>query len=882
MLHFHLVLSAVILAAPTQEQELVINPVPRALVAERTEQFTFEKDFAEFRALNQCRLALEDGALLVLSEGEDPYLARTMNMPGEQFRIRITMKTTHPGALACYWTTPSDPQFSERRVRSVHLVPDGTWQQYQFEFAAPGGLSHLRIDPGTQAGRYFIRSVEIIGFAYHPLEIDRAKQTKEGVLFRVRNRGNQPVRCRHRNEVFELAPQQSQEVLEPVVAKQVLEKVTIQIDAEGYPPVERSIYLYHDAAPARWSPLVPEGTSRFQVEICPEANVGRIRDNGKTLAVLAPLGAKADPRGPGLLGEIPSLRLQPHDGPGCLLAGEGLRVRIVPVGDELAIELWQEGVPFAASGTAAGAETSAEAGSEIEGPVVRVFGQLEQGLFAGLEYLGKGEPSSSKADIETKEHIRFAPDRLKVTMPLMVFVSSMLSTALTWEDMQLQPVYATPNFFDGSPEHRMSLRGRHIQATLKLGRERVEDCILWAVRKHGLPPLPEPPRTREEQSRLCLWALTEGPLRDANGWGHCVEPNWTRHFYVDMVSTIWHLSGQLPQVPDLVPNGAHIPNEAAWLLTGRAEQWLQHLRSRTEQLLRSQQPDGSFRYRGEFQRGHFEDTASGHCARPAALLLEAAYYLGDKQALEAGLKTLQYMKRFCVPRGAQTWELSLHTPDILASAELVRAYVRGYELTGNEDYLAEARRWALSGIPFVYQWGEYPVMVYATIPVYGATHWRAPNWMGLPVQWCGLVYAYAINSLAQYDQTVDWRHLARGILIAAQQMQVPLGAGPNAGLLPDAFRIQTQQRLGPFINPCAIVSLDRAVHGEIHRVVVAANDRHRVVAPFPIQIDGPTAIIVGKPGVAYQIVVDGQRILTIQSKGTDQILLDEIAGQGTP
>ncbi len=97
----------------------------------------------------------------------------------------------------------------------------------------------------------------------------------------------------------------------------------------------------------------------------------------------------------------------------------------------------------------------------------------------------------------------------------------------------------------------------------------------------------------------------------------------------------------------------------------------------------------------EFQRGHFEDTASGHCARPAALLLEAAYYLGDKQALEAGLKTLQYMKRFCVPRGAQTWELSLHTPDILASAELVRAYVRGYELTGNEDYLAEARRWAL-------------------------------------------------------------------------------------------------------------------------------------------------------------------------------------------
>ena len=55
---------------------------------------------------------------------------------------------------------------------------------------------------------------------------------------------------------------------------------------------------------------------------------------------------------------------------------------------------------------------------DCEGPVVRAQGALQQGLFAGLEYLGKGEPSSSNLDIETDEHIRFAPDPLKVTLPL--------------------------------------------------------------------------------------------------------------------------------------------------------------------------------------------------------------------------------------------------------------------------------------------------------------------------------------------------------------------------------------------------------------------------------------------------------------------------------
>jgi len=93
-----------------------------------------------------------------------------------------------------------------------------------------------------------------------------------------------------------------------------------------------------------------------------------------------------------------------------------------------------------------------------------------------------------------------------------------------------------------------------------------------------------------------------------------------------------------------------------------------------------------------------------------------------------------------VPRGAQTWEVPLHTPDILASAHLVRCYLYAYQLTGDADLLEQARYWAWTGVPFVYLEQPVPgdVGLYATIPVFGATQWVA-SWLGKPVQWCGLV-----------------------------------------------------------------------------------------------------------------------------------------------
>ena len=163
-------------------------------------------------------------------------------------------------------------------------------------------------------------------------------------------------------------------------------------------------------------------------------------------------------------------------------------------------------------------------------------------------------------------------------------------------------------------------------------------------------------------------------------------------------------------------------------------------------------------------------------------------------------------------------------------------------------------------------------MIYATTPVFGATNWRAPNWIGLPVQWCAGMYAYALGLLAPHEKTLDWAKLARGILISGEQQIYP--DGPLAGTLPDSFHLAGQQRRGPNINPCAFASLRMLLDGQVDSLAFAADGKHRVVSPFPVELRDGKAHIQAPKGLTYQIVVDGKRVLDIQSTGTDAVPLD--------
>jgi hypothetical protein len=215
--------------------------------------------------------------------------------------------------------------------------------------------------------------------------------------------------------------------------------------------------------------------------------------------------------------------------------------------------------------------------------------------------------------------------------------------------------------------------------------------------------------------------------------------------------------------------------------------------------------------------------------------------------------------------------LSLHTPDILAAAHLVEAHMIAYSLSGDTRYVEAARQWAASGLPFVYLRADKPVQNFASIPVFGASSWVAPNWLGKPVQWNGLLYAHAIARLAEHDDAFPWRHLARGIVIAAEQMQEV--DGPRLGCLPDYWFLSSGRGGGPAINPSVIQFAGARAWGEPTGLHAIVHDGHHVASPFPLILEKGAIRAISRPGIAYQMVIDGERIINMTGTGNDLISL---------
>jgi len=833
-----------LVASPGRAEQ--VNPYPPALITGgKLHSWTFDKDSAGWSAWNDCELSAAAGVLRINCTGDDPYLGVKVKLEGLGLMVKLRLKCASGGDGQIFWISDRHPGWAEKQSRHFPLIHDGEWHEYSVFLEIDGTVTSLRLDPGSQSGQVQAAWIEVYQARRHPLVIERVQALPSKVALGLRNTSDRAIEFSLAGQSAVIEGGKTVALEQALTGRQPFETCTVAIEPKAkagdmpLPAVRRSVVVFRPEAKGDWVELK---NASLAMQVARDGSGAKIERDGKLAAVLAPL-VLAD-------GNIPNLKLSKQSPDALEFTGEGIAVRLALRGDQI--------------------DASIQSDRDVEGPVLRAIGGLELGLFAGLEYLGKGESSSSKLDVETEDSLRFIPDRLKVTMPLMSCRTDRAAVALTWKDMTLQPAFASPNFVDGGDDHRMSLWGRKIEATILVAPMSLEETIVWAVQKMGgLPPLPKAPRDRQGQSDLAMKAIN-GPIAGEGGWGHCAEKSWVRQPYADIASTIWRLTGKAPTLDRLRPGGAHVRNDAIYFVTGRAEEWLAHKREEIKGNLAAQQEDGSFRYKGTYQRGHHEDTASGFCAQRAMVLVEGAHLTGDKAALDGAVKALDYIKRFDVPRGAQTWELSLHTPDILASAYLVWAYTRGYELTGRKDYLDQARRWAISGVPFVYLWGERPTMVYSTIAVYGATSWRAPLWIGLPVQWCGGVYAYALTLLAKHDKTLDWDRLARGILIAGQQMQPP--DGPMVGCLPDSFGLSDQRRNGPFINPSALVSLQLALDGEVDGLDVAADGRHRVVAPFRVSIRDGKAHIQGKAGLTYQALVDGKAV-EIKSVGQDVLEL---------
>lgn len=281
----------------------------------------------------------------------------------------------------------------------------------------------------------------------------------------------------------------------------------------------------------------------------------------------------------------------------------------------------------------------------------------------------------------------------------------------------------------------------------------------------------------------------------------------------------------------------------------------------------------------------------GTCARRAYEVLRFARMTGERKALEAGLKALKAMKKFNVPRAAQVWEIPVHTPDILASADAVEANIEGYLATGDKEWLEEAKRWAFSGLPFVYFWNvpEFPFMRYASIPVFGAT-WFTGSWFGRAVQWNGLRFAYALLKLSDYDSSFPWRKVAEGLTVSAMYQQEQ--EGEDVALWPDAISIITGKKVKWVFSPALILKCVYKLIGRdpepATKTIVANGNEIRITTrgeivsasiedgalrlslKYPTGQQGQIVIFGLKPRENFSIDVDGTKLQRLSKPGPDK------------
>ncbi len=482
-----------------------------------------------------------------------------------------------------------------------------------------------------------------------------------------------------------------------------------------------------------------------------------------------------------------------------------------------------------------------------------------QALLAGVEYLAD-EPSSSEADLTVPEHVRIVPAPYKLTFPLYAVVLQGKCLGVFWRhDDLVAAVHDSPDRTYDSGAHLFALwapgvgNGRDENALfvessfpldagsvlsasytiLGAAGESVVPALRSYVAHEGLPPVPSPAGGVDEAVELLAAGWTLSSVYTGDGlWRHAAGTQFSPHPAADAVAYMMWMTSRNPtpatlsRLNDAIARGteqleqgdpaaaggvAHVRWPSVNLVLGDLPLYLRGRRTNAYALLRGYDEEGILHYvpapdKPDYSSTHWTDHANGYAAQRLSPVLEAAMLTGDADLVDEAIalldkQTVLYARS--VPRGAQTWEVPLHTPDVLAAAHLLKCYVIGYELTGRRDLLDEAIYWAWTGLPFIYldPSTEGEVGDYAAIAVYGATNWVAPVWIGVPVQWCGLVYRSWLHRLAAHDPEGPWDQVARGITAGGILQTWPRSDTERRGLLPDAYSLTIQHRNDPGINP---------------------------------------------------------------------------------
>ena len=720
-------------------------------------------------------LKWQDGALMLQAGGDPQMYAKMDCLPKEKlsgtYRLRIYLRNGDGTFLETYLSTESafwqGPNFLKPES------PDPVTVELTFESKDP--LKTLRIDPSTNGGEFLIDKIELFAVEFSPLAVtlEPAWSSSEGTPYlQIVNKTKQPVTAKVNGNAKTFAPGPEKHVfgIGPRPAKTTIKSFSWTVEMPGFEPIKKSVTLIPEVpVTANWQTLK---VGAFQLRVSPEKNLVYVFKNGKNLgSVQKNLG---------------SIQLEP--------------------GTEISV-----GNGFV--------EFTNASGKPMSSPTLRINDPMKYALMPGIEMLEEGEWSSSKQDFQLgNDNIRVRPNPDWLTQQWMGIITLEGTFRMQWKNAKLQPEFAIPNYFDGTPDSRLGLElGAGDSVRLYLSdntdisafhvagvREQLANFSRKSVGKS---------KSKKEQFKMYRKALMEGPLYvEGKGWGHLVEHIAAREPYAGIASAVYLMGMKVPEFPQWTPGGAHVGNNTIYRVTGKEEDLRKLQIKSAGDVLNSMQPDGSFPFAGNpgLCQGWRQGAELGTCASRASCLLEGWQVTKEDKYLEAAKKVLDYCKRFQIPRGAQGWEMPLHTPDPLAGAHAVGAYTLAYKITKIESYRECALYWANSGLTYMYLWDtpERPFQYGAYIGVLGATHRNYPNWIGRPVQWIGTVYTNSLLDLAEIlpsEEAAFWTQMAEELTVSCERQIVD--EGDYTGLLPDSVDPVKNVRNGLFINPSAPVLL---------------------------------------------------------------------------
>ncbi|MDR2346069.1 MAG: hypothetical protein LBE18_08385 [Planctomycetaceae bacterium] len=878
---------------------------------------TFEKDLHGWLAERSARIYTNDNMLRIdtlktNSAENDPVISKSYNVVGSQIRLIIEIQTLTTSDLVVNWTTKESPTRDDNKKIIQKLNPDGEWHKIGFFLPVDDMLETVSIRFTSTSGMWAIRSISLYGHRTHPIRLQKISQFRqknpdgtERDMLRYSIRNNAPFAIKFLVE----QPQGVDEQMVTLSRNQTID-FGVPIKKNGNLAAVKLVLRTNDPAISDWFPRTvfpaflydpqPETNwittklGKYIFEISPDARIARISQNNEVVAIIAPIAhhngiipdfkQKKEPEIINATNIINVTKNNQHNIRHNISAAadnvysEKTQISFSSPAADLDISIINETIKFKiiSKQNIQDKKSSNETIIEpLEGPVVRLLGKLNSGLLPGIEFLESGDISSSAIDIKPPYNYRGKPNPIWLTMQMATLATDKIAATLTWNNTTLQPAFHSPNMVDYTSDHRMSLIGTVIDAELQIlptiDLKSKESAAIRSLRNYlknrELPDPPQSPRNSSEQLKLCLTGI-RGAIQSADGaaWGYATDPAWKRRPYADMISTIARLTTRTPQIKEIESGGADIANDAIYFLTENIEQWKTTRENSIKSITALRNPDGSYLFRSRFPEVESAATSYGLTAIRVLEIMEYVRYTGNKQLFESVKESLEFLIKCEVPRGGFYQDSPLHTPDILTAATLTWLFVWAYEYSNEQRYLEAANRFAISGLPFVYQWSNRDTMLYVTIPKLGGNSRGTPLWFGVSQPRTGIIYAYALAILSIYDKSIDWLKIATGILHATEKMQFT--NGNNIGCLPDMFNIDSQHGSTTGINPVAIAILRLTIEQKPGTLFILIDHGDRYVSPFPLKTTkrGIEAANV-PPEQFFQILCNGGRIINARGNG---------------